>query len=128
VPVRQRFPRARRLRKRPDFLAAQTGGRRHSTPSYLVFVRRRVANSSMAAGARFGITVTRKVGNAVTRNRIKRVLRETCRRSGERFPADADVVFVARPSAVARGLGDAMAEVDELLRKMNGKMNGQGAR
>jgi len=73
----------------------------------------------MAGGARFGITVTRKVGNAVTRNRIKRVLRETCRRAGDRFPGDVDIVIVARHSAVGRGTDAALTELAHLAQKVN---------
>jgi ribonuclease P protein component len=117
------FPRRRRLRKRREFLAVQGKGRRLGGRHFLFFVRRRedLGPSIVAAGARFGITVTRKVGNAVTRNRIKRVVREGCRQVADLFPADADVVVVARPSAVAAGSADAAAELRNLLRRLAGQ-------
>ena len=72
----------------------------------------------MAAAARFGITVTRKVGNAVVRNRIKRIVREGCRRVPELFPAGLDVVVMARSSAATARLSDVAGELSELVRRL----------
>jgi ribonuclease P protein component len=118
--ARPRFPRRLRLRKRREFLDVQGRGRRVGGAHFLFFVRRRTepGTSIVAPGARFGITVTRKVGNAVTRNRIKRVVREGCRHVAGLFPADADVVVVARASAVSAGAADARAELANLARRL----------
>ena len=48
---------------------------------------------------RLGITVTRKVGNAVERNRVKRLVREVFRRHKDAFPAHGEIVVVARTGA-----------------------------
>ena len=61
------------------------------TPLFLVFILAR----SDAQGARLGITVTRKVGNAVRRNRIKRLVREWFRHCGAELGA-RDIVVVAK--------------------------------
>jgi len=50
---------------------------------------------------RVGITVTRKIGNAVERNRVKRVVREVFRRHRAWFPQGVDVVFIAKRGAPA---------------------------
>jgi ribonuclease P protein component len=51
------------------------------------------------APARLGITVTRKFGDAVRRNRAKRLIREAFRRSPELFPGGTDVVVIPKTSA-----------------------------
>jgi ribonuclease P protein component len=124
---RQRFPRQRRIRKRREFLLVQRLGRRVSVRNFLFFLRPRsldVQNvthtPAVAIPTRFGITVTRKVGNAVVRNRIKRVVREGCRQLAPAFPTGIDVVIVAKSSATKCGLSDVRNELGELLTRMGG--------
>jgi len=50
---------------------------------------------------RLGLSVSRKVGDAVTRNRVKRVLREEFARLATTVPAELDVVVIARPGCAA---------------------------
>ena len=113
----QGFPPGRRLRKRREYLAVQGGGRRFSGHNFLVFVRPRDAGA-VPPRSRFGITVTRKVGDAVTRNRIKRLVRESCRRAGDEFPQNVDIVIVARPTAAAATLEDTRQELSRLARRI----------
>lgn len=55
--------------------------------------------------SRLGVSVPRKVGNAVRRNRIKRLLRETFRLHREQFPARSDIVITVRPDYSFETLG-----------------------
>jgi ribonuclease P protein component len=116
-------PAKRRLRKRREFLAVQGGGRKIGGKHFLVFVRPRsgTETSPLAADTRFGITVTRKIGNAVTRNRVKRVVREGFRQVAESFPSGFDLVIVARPSAPSAGSGEAAAELREVARRLRSR-------
>ena len=54
--------------------------------------------------ARYGITVSRRVGNAVTRNRVKRWLREVIRHQWQSLEGAWEIVIIARPSAATAGL------------------------
>ena len=92
----QRLPRSVRLRKRPDFVRIQARGQRFRTKNLVV------CWSAGPEAQRFGITVSRKVGNAVTRNRVKRWLREAIRHNRHKV-AGVDVVFIAHSSASRAG-------------------------
>ncbi len=76
------------------------------------------------AGARLGLSVSRKVGGSVERNLVKRLLREAWTQQGPRVPADLDVVVVARPAvlevAERDGLAGVLAAVRELVDKLSG--------
>jgi ribonuclease P protein component len=107
--VRQGLPAGRRIRKRREFLAVQEAGWRVSLPSLLLLVCARPDEQP----ARLGITVTRKFGGAVIRNRAKRLIREAFRLSPNLVPNGIDVVVI--PKAKAR-LSDLRTVVDELRR------------
>jgi len=90
----ERLRRAQRIKRRADFRAVQGTGTRAHTRSFLILLR-----PSAVGERRVGITVTKKVGNAVARNRIKRVVREVFRRNLHFFPDGFDFVFIAKRDA-----------------------------
>jgi ribonuclease P protein component len=106
----------RRVRKRRDYQRIQSGARRVTTPHYVLLVARQPAPEADAGGvavrgrSRLGLIVTRKVGNAVARNRIKRVCRECFRLAPDLIPDGVDLVVVARDGAERLGLREAQAE------------------
>jgi ribonuclease P protein component len=71
--------------------------------------------------ARIGLSVGRKVGGAVERNQVKRLLREACAKRADALPAGYDIVLVARTDAHAlaseRGFEGIAAALEELLAK-----------
>ncbi len=92
------LPRPFRLAKRSEFLRAQTGGAKHHMRYFLVFVAA-TASGDARRPTRLGITVTRKVGGAVVRNRIKRYVREAFRRMRRLFRQGLDLVWIAKRNA-----------------------------
>ena len=95
------------IRKRADFLAANRGIR-IARPGFVL-----LAHPNGGLGKRFGVTVTKKIGNAVVRNRMKRRFRELLRAAlpGSGL-ADHDHVLIGREGGVERDfalLGDELA-------------------
>ncbi|MCX6545153.1 MAG: ribonuclease P protein component [Acidobacteria bacterium] len=88
-PAPTGLPRAERVRRRPEFLANYERGSRSSSRLMTVFV---LANGGPAA--RLGIAATRKLGNAVQRNRAKRLVREAFRR--HKPLAGLDVIVIPK--------------------------------
>ncbi len=86
-----------RLKRRADFVAASQGARLHSAHFVLQAAPRFLLASQALTGARVGLTVTKKTGGAVERNRIRRRLREALRKqSNLGCRPDHDYVIVAR--------------------------------
>jgi ribonuclease P protein component len=110
------FGKERRIRRRKDFLRVQAVGQRTSTAHFVMLVAAREATDSagsrpeLGACARVGFVVTRKIGNAVQRNRIKRVCRECFRMWPDLVPDGIDLVIIARSRADELGLADVRAE------------------
>ena len=77
--------------RRADFLRATRQGRRFATEYFLLYLFDRKDSGP----ARLGITVTRKLGNAVRRNRIKRLVREWYRHTQPGLPG-CDLVVIAK--------------------------------
>ena len=100
------------LKKRSDFLALR-GANGQGAPSFLLVVRSRDDGTE---AIRVGYTVTRKMGGAVRRNRIKRRLKAAAR---EVFPSHAksgcDYVLIAREKALTRNFADLLDDMKRAL-------------
>lgn len=88
------FPRHERLTRKRDFEAAFRTGRRSVGPLFVCYAVRRESQ-----GRKFGFAVSRKIGTAVVRNRVKRLLREFYRTHRAQIDDDTHIVVVARPAS-----------------------------
>jgi len=103
------------LTKRAEFLRANKGRRFHATAFSMLAFRRPEPDAS--AAARFGFTVTKKIGGAVERNRIRRRLREAIRVAPDLASQHGyDYVLVARREALAAPFSSLMHDLDRALR------------
>ena len=102
----QGLPRGRRLTHAADFRAAYEQGRRFVGRWMVLWLRR-----GDGAALRLGVVSSRKVGDAVRRNRARRRLREAFRRHRHRLAGDVDVILVARSGAVRAAWGELVEEL-----------------
>ena len=118
LPERFRYPQECRLRQRADFSLCYDEGFRYHTPNFIFFIRRR---DNCQAMSRIGMTVSRKVGKAVTRNRLKRLLREFFRQRLSLIPPNCDIVIVAKKNAASlAGLAKVRGELLPVFRRVTG--------
>jgi len=102
-----------RLTKRPDFVAAASGRRFHTER---MSVQARLREGS-GLGLRFGLTVTKRVGHATERNRIKRRLRAAIPAAGQDYAnIDADVVIIGRRDILSADFGLLIDDLRRALR------------
>jgi len=114
-------PRARsragrgRLSRSADFDRVFRSGRSHAGREFVLYLFPRAEEDQ----PRLGLSVSRKVGGAVERNRVKRLLREAFAIESRRLPAGTDAVVVARrdahPLAESEGLDGVRRALSELL-------------
>ncbi len=115
LPRPQEAQRLITLRKRADFLAAN-GGKRSATPGFVLLVRDREDHNPQI---RVGFTVTKKIGGAVVRNRMKRRMRALAR---EILPGrgleGCDHVMIGRAGGVERDFALLRADLEGALGKV----------
>lgn len=106
-----------RLKKRTDFLRVAGARRKAAAPGVIVQAAPRP--EAEAAPLRLGFTASKKVGNAVARNRARRRLKAA---AASIMPAvadpDLDYVLIARPETVTRPYADLVRDLDQALRKL----------
>ncbi|MGI9524526.1 MAG: ribonuclease P protein component [Hyphomicrobiaceae bacterium] len=116
------------LKKRREFLRLR-GGKRWSTPGFLLEGRPRQDGQPVTDGPRFGFTVTKKMGNAVRRNRIRRRLKAAIEsvaatRADPRF----DYVILARRPALDRAFHMICSDLETAFASLTSKPTNRAKR
>ena len=92
MPARYAFPKSHRLRSRADFSAVYDAKTRESRGPLTVYAR-----PSELTHLRMGMSMSRKVGIAARRNRMRRLLRESFRHLQHELPGGYDLLVIVRP-------------------------------
>jgi ribonuclease P protein component len=120
-------PKRGRLSRSADFDRVFRQGRSHGGRELVLYVFPR---GEEALTPRLGLSVSRKVGGAVQRNQVKRLLREAFALDGNRLPPGSDVVVVARSDARAlaerEGLAGIRRALGELIDRTQPANGGKG--
>ena len=106
----QTFGKDERIRKRQDYLRIYQQGVRKTSTRFTIITCR-----SRTGVRRLGMTVSKKAGNAVQRNRIKRLLREFFRLNKSRLPASQDIVIIAKREILPLTYRDVCTELESCL-------------
>jgi ribonuclease P protein component len=116
----QRGPKRRRLSRSAEFERVYRQGRSKGNRYLVLYAFPRAEEDD--EGPRLGMSVGRRVGGAVDRTRVKRVLREAFWEEARRLPAGSDYVVVARPESLPlteregeRGIRTALSELVDAL-------------
>jgi ribonuclease P protein component len=104
---------AQRLRKSSDFTAAFRGGRRAGRGTLVVHLH--IDEPAHASAARAGFVVSKAVGNAVVRNKVRRRLRHLVRPLLGTLPAGSSLVVRALPPAATASFDTLRADLDSAL-------------
>lgn len=113
-----------RLTRKRDFKTVFAGGRTYVHKLLILKVLHRRGEQL----GRYGFVTSANVGNAVTRNRAKRLIREAVRLLGEQAQqTGSDVVLIARPTAREATFAEISQAIQELFRKAGILKNREGA-
>jgi len=112
------FSKDERIRKRSEFNRLKSAKQTIHNQNFIA-----VVDQNHSQNIRLGITVTKKVGSAVTRNRIKRIVRESFRVNKNQIVGHRDIHVIAKKSAAlcaSKDISNSLQQLfDELIRRLN---------
>ncbi len=108
-----------RLKDRRDFRRIYQRGKSKAYPCFVMYYF-----PSKGGNFRVGFSISKKIGKAVTRNRIKRQFREACHCLEKSFDPQYDYIFVVRNSALSVGYWQILRQLEKALSNQKGEKNG----
>lgn len=102
-----------RLRNREDYSRVYRGGRSFANGQFVVYW----SKQPIAEPFRLGISASKKIGNAVIRNRMRRVVKEIVRHMEVQIVPHVDFILIVRKPAVAMSYAELERSVKHVLRK-----------
>jgi ribonuclease P protein component len=123
-------PRRRRLSRSAEFERVYRQGRSKGNRFLVLYAFPRAEDGPSRGedeGPRLGLSVSKRIGGAVDRNRVKRVLREAFWEEAARLPTSSDYVVVARPDARGLAEREGMPGVRKVLAELVDSLGGAPA-
>lgn len=102
-----------RLRRREDFNVVYRYGRSFANSQFVVYWRRRAQKGSF----RMGVSASSKLGNAVVRNRLRRMVKEIIRLNASKLLDDTDLILIVRKPALTLPYKEMESSILHVLRK-----------
>lgn len=112
MPGQNKFPRRERLTRQSEYVDVYRNGEKRVGRVFICYAVRR-----QGQGRKLGIAVSRKIGKAVVRNRLKRYVREIYRTHRTLLAENAHIVLVARPAAADLDYAACEEAIRKLLRE-----------
>jgi len=101
-----------RIKKNKEFQEVFKNGRSFANRQFVVYVLHREEQTYF----RIGLSVSKKIGNAVTRNRIKRYIRQAVLELGDRMTSGVDYVIIARKPLSEMGFFEVKKSLEHVLK------------
>lgn len=101
------------LKRNNDFRRIYSRGKSFAGGYTVVYMSKNRLDSN-----RVGLTVSKSIGKAVTRNRLKRLMRESLRQLEDKLPKGYDIIIVSRSRAVGKSQMQIMKDMEYVMRKL----------
>lgn len=109
--------RENRLTRREDFNKVYRHGKSSANHQFVVYVLNRHTAASSEESFRLGISVSKKIGNAVVRNRLRRMIKEIVRLNGDKVAPRKDFILIVRKPAAEMEYDEMQKSILHVLKR-----------